>query len=400
MTKYKNIPALRFKEFEGEWNWKKGSEVFISISDKNHNGDLPILAISQEFGAIPREMIDYKISVTTKSIKSYKIVRKGNFIISLRSFQGGIEYSEYEGICSPAYVILESRFEIVDYFFKVYLKTYNYIIGLNRKLEGIRDGKMISYKYFSEIPLPIPSLPEQQKIANFLTTIDTKIQQLRQKQQLLETYKKGVIQQIFKQEIRFRNDDGGAFEDWEVKRLGEVAIRKTQKNTNDEISFVLTNSATRGIVSQIEYFDKSIANKNNLMGYYVVNIDDFVYNPRISSTAPVGPIKRNQLQKGVMSPLYSVFYFTKGNLKYFEYFFETTYWHRYMKGIANYGVRFDRMNITNADFFKMPIPFPCEAEQQKIATFLSSIDKRIASVKSEIVAMEKYKKGLLQVMFV
>lgn len=116
MEKQVNIPKLRFPKFEEFWEISNGRQLFESISNKNHNSDLPILAISQEYGAVPREMIDYKISVTDKSIESYKVVEKGNFIISLRSFQGGIEYSNYHGICSPAYVILKPKRQINDIF--------------------------------------------------------------------------------------------------------------------------------------------------------------------------------------------------------------------------------------------------------------------------------------------
>lgn len=113
-----NVPNLRFKGFQGEWEFINGNEIFENISNKNHNSDLPILAITQEYGAIPRELIDYKISVTDKSVEGYKVVDKGDFIISLRSFQGGIEYSEYKGICSPAYIILRPKIQITDKFFK------------------------------------------------------------------------------------------------------------------------------------------------------------------------------------------------------------------------------------------------------------------------------------------
>lgn len=192
---------LRFKDEDGwefpEWDEKFGNEVFDSVTDKDHNSDLPILAISQEHGAIPREMIDYNISVTDKSIETYKVVQIGDFIISLRSFQGGIEYSAYKGICSPAYVILRPWIEINRIFFRFYLKTENYIKELNRNIEGIRDGKMISYKYFSEILLPFPSLAEQTKIANFLTAIDDKITQAQTQLDAVKQYKKGLLQQLF-----------------------------------------------------------------------------------------------------------------------------------------------------------------------------------------------------------
>ena len=164
---------IRFKNTEGgdfaAWKELNGNFVFESISDKNHNSDLPILAITQEFGAIPRDLIDYSVSVTDKSVESYKVVQIGDFIISLRSFQGGIEYSNYKGICSPAYIILRSIIPINDFFFKCYFKTDSYIQELQKNLEGIRDGKMISFKYFSEIKLPFPCLAEQTQIANFLS---------------------------------------------------------------------------------------------------------------------------------------------------------------------------------------------------------------------------------------
>ena len=192
---------LRFKDENGndypEWEEKNGSDIFENISNKNHSSDLPILAITQDKGAIPREMIDMKVIASESSIESYKVVNKGDFIISLRSFQGGIEYSAYDGICSPAYIILKPKNEIIDNFFKNYLKTERYIQKLCSKLEGIRDGKMISYKYFSEIKLPFPSLPEQEKIANFLSTIDEKLEIVEEELELVKELKKGFLQKMF-----------------------------------------------------------------------------------------------------------------------------------------------------------------------------------------------------------
>lgn len=193
---------LRFKDENGkdfpEWEWLNGNKLFESISDKNHNSDLPILAITQDQGAIPREMINYQMTVTDKSIASYKVVQKGDFVISLRTFQGGIEFSNYHGICSPAYIILRRSSEKVDRtFYTYYLKTSFYIKQLQKNLEGIRDGKMISYKYFSEIKLPFPSISEQQKISDFLSTIDIKIEAVSQQITKTQSFKKGLLQQMF-----------------------------------------------------------------------------------------------------------------------------------------------------------------------------------------------------------
>ena len=168
------IPKFRFPEFthRSVINFVNGNVVFEPINNKDHNSDLPVLAITQDRGAYPRDMMDYNVSVSEKSLKSYKVVEIGDFIISLRSFQGGIEYSLFRGICSPAYIILRKKTEIVEQYYKYYFKTSKYIHDLNRELEGIRDGKMISCGQFSRIILPKPCNDEQQKIADCLSSLD------------------------------------------------------------------------------------------------------------------------------------------------------------------------------------------------------------------------------------
>lgn len=199
-AKGKTIPALRFPEFqnEGEWNYENGDILYGSIVNKKHKSDLPILAITQENGAIPRDEINYRVVVEDKSIEGYKVVEIGDFIISLRSFQGGIEYSRYKGLCSPAYIVLRKRHsKICDDFYRHYFKSFQYIQELNRNLEGIRDGKMVSYKQFADIKLPYPCYEEQCKIAKCLSSIDDVIQSYIEKKRALELHKNGLMQQIF-----------------------------------------------------------------------------------------------------------------------------------------------------------------------------------------------------------
>ncbi|MCW7458565.1 restriction endonuclease subunit S [Leptospira bandrabouensis] len=193
------VPKLRFPEFEGTGNWVEvgGDYLFDPITNKNHDSTLPILAITQEHGAIPRNLIDYNISVTEKSVESYKVVEPGDFIISLRSFQGGIEYSNYHGICSPAYIVLRKKRELCEHFYRYFFKTAEYIRGLNKNIEGIRDGKMVSYKQFSELLIPYPSLPEQQRIADCLTSVDALIQEQMDSLDMLKSHKKGLLQGLF-----------------------------------------------------------------------------------------------------------------------------------------------------------------------------------------------------------
>lgn len=192
----------------------------------------------------------------------------------------------------------------------------------------------------------------------------------------------------------FREERG-----WEIKRLGEIAIRVTSRNKDNKSLPVLTNSATGGIVCQQDYFDREIVTKDNLTNYSIVDVNDFVYNPRISTAAPVGPISRNNLCLGIMSPLYTVFRFTEGCLDYFEQYFKTGCWHQYLKGKANFGARFDRMNITLEDFLNMPIPFPVYAEQQRIAQSLLKLDELIKANNEKLEQLKAHKKSLLQKLF-
>ena len=188
---------------------------------------------------------------------------------------------------------------------------------------------------------------------------------------------------------------------WEQRKLSEIAIRVTEKNKNNEFTEPFTNSAELGIISQKEYFEREIVNDENLDGYYIVRKDDFVYNPRISGTAPVGPINRNRLERnGVMSPLYTVFRVHDIAELYLEYYFKTTNWHRFMKLNGDSGARFDRFTISSTQFMEMPIPYPKVEEQKKIGAYFSHLDHLITLHQQKCDDLINLKKYMLQNMFV
>ncbi|MCB1216213.1 restriction endonuclease subunit S [bacterium] len=399
------LPNLRFPEFRdaGEWEIYSGDNLFEQVRDLSPEPGLPVLAITQEHGAIPRELIDYHVSVTEKSIESYKVVRAGNFIISLRSFQGGIEYSQYDGICSPAYVILRRRIDGSDEYFKHYLKTPRFIHILTRNLEGLRDGKMISYKQFSELQISVPTVPEQHKIAGCLASLDKLISLEAQKLTALKTHKQGLQQQLFPAEgettPRLRFTEFKYAGGWGKVPLDKLAIRQTLRNNQEGITRVLTNSSEFGIVDQRDYFDKDIANQNNLEAYYIVETGDYVYNPRISRTAPVGPISKNKIGMGVMSPLYTVFKFIDSQNDFYECYFNSSGWYQYLRLVSNTGARHDRMAIGASDFMAMPLPFTIKEEQQQIADFLLAVDELIRFQDCKVAALKSFKMGMLQQLF-
>ena len=195
--------------------------------------------------------------------------------------------------------------------------------------------------------------------------------------------------------LRFPEFEG----EWEEKKLGEVATKSNKRNKNLEVTRVLTNSANDGVVDQCSFFDREIAVSDKTENYHIVEQNDFVYNPRVSSAAPVGPISVNKIGKGIMSPLYTIFKVHNAHVPFLEYYFQTNIWHSYLKGVANSGARFDRMNVTTEDFFNMPLTFPSLPEQSKIATFLSSLDDLISASQQKVDALREQKKGLMQQMF-
>jgi type I restriction enzyme S subunit len=186
---------------------------------------------------------------------------------------------------------------------------------------------------------------------------------------------------------------------WSFQSLGRLARRSTNKNTDGDITRVLTNSAEYGVIDQRDFFDKDIANQGNLEGYYIVEEGDYVYNPRISATAPVGPISKNRIGLGVMSPLYTVFRFNNTQNDIYAHYFKSTHWHQYMRQASSTGARHDRMSITNDDFMGLPLPVSKPEEQQKIADCLSSLDNLIAAETQKLDTLKTHKKGLMQQLF-
>ena len=200
-------------------------------------------------------------------------------------------------------------------------------------------------------------------------------------------------------EIRLDGFEG----EWKEVQLSDICKKVIEKNKDNDFNETFTNSAEFGIINQRDFFDRDISNEKSLNTYYVVRNNDFVYNPRISNYAPVGPVKRNKLGRtGVMSPLYFVFRVVNSNidLDFLETFFDTNIWHKFMKLNGDSGARADRFAIKDSIFLKMPIVFPSITEQQAIGAYFSNLDNLINSHQEKISQLETLKKKLLQDMFI
>lgn len=197
-----------------------------------------------------------------------------------------------------------------------------------------------------------------------------------------------------------KTEDGGRCTSCKIRPLKQIAVKSKEKNNKLEITNVLTNSAEFGIVSQKEYFERDIAQKRSIGNYYIVHNGDFVYNPRISSLAPAGPINISRNEIGIVSPLYTVFRITSNDVlpEYLDLFFESGKWIPYAESVANYGARFDRMNISSEDFFNMPIPLPAMDEQRKIIRFFELLEEKICLSNKILRSLKELKRALLSEM--
>ncbi|WP_314913581.1 restriction endonuclease subunit S [Streptococcus constellatus] len=194
-----SVPKIRFPEFKNApaWEQRKSDKIFQSVSDKNHP-DLPVLSASQELGMVKRDDVGIDIKYDKSSLKNYKRVVPGQFVIHLRSFQGGFAHSIIEGITSPAYTILDfvKLDEHSDLFWKNILTSRDFIKRLEAVTYGIRDGRSISFSDFSSLNFNFPTLPEQKAIGDFFSTLDHSIALHQRKLEHLKLRKKALLQKM------------------------------------------------------------------------------------------------------------------------------------------------------------------------------------------------------------
>ena len=307
-------------------------------------------------------------------------IQRGDIIYCLRGTLGKNAFVDNFDVGTVASSLVDIRPKKVvgKYLYQVLNSDIEYTQRIVND-EGAAQPNL-SAKNLSLFNIPMPDEVEQEKIAAYFDDLDNLITLHQRKCDETKELKKFMLQKMFpkngekKPEIRFE----GFTDDWEQRKLGEIANKVTTKNKDTQYVETFTNSAELGIISQRDFFDHDVSNMDNISGYYVVDNDAFVYNPRISTSAPVGPINRNKLGRtGVMSPLYTVFKTHSVYSEYLEWFFKSTRWHSFMKFNGDSGARSDRFSIKDAVFFEMPIPIPDIEEQKKIGQYLSTLDNLI-----------------------
>ena len=402
------VPTLRFPEFDDEWK-NEALSCLADIIDGDRGKNYPrsdeyfddgfCLFLSAKNVTSRGFSFDVKqfISEEKDAKLSKGKLKRGDIVLTTRGTVGNFAYFDENVIfeqmrVNSGMVLLRSR-KIIDPLF-LYISCSSGPIS--RQVQVVAFGSaqpQLTVKDIKQFKVNSPSLPEQQKIASFLSSVDKKIDLLRQKKDALDLYKNGLMQKIFSQEIRFKQDDGSDFPDWEEVALGEVFAERSERGHGDKQLLGVT--LYKGVVraSEIEKIDRS---SSDLSNYKYVKMGDIAYNSMRMWQGASGASSYN----GIVSPAYTVITPLGDNeTKFWAYLFKypemIKVFERHSQGLTS-----DTWNLKFKALSTIKVLRPSGEEQKKISAFFNSIDAKLEKFSSQIEQMETFKKGLLQQMFV
>ncbi len=380
-TKNHLIPILRFKEFDGTWEIVKLSEVAkiergrFSPRPRNnpvyYTGNIPFVQTSDVVNANGKIEI-YTQTLNEKGLAVSKLFPSGTILITIAANIGHVGVLQIDMACPDSLIGIKPNSDTNNYFLNYFLSTHQ------RKMDYLApEGaqKNINIEFLNPYKVPKTSLPEQKKIASFLSAIDNKIQQLSKKKELLEQYKKGVMQQLFSRELRFKDENGEEYADWEEKRLGKVLTIGSGKDYKHLKSGNIPVYGTGG---------------------YLTSVNEYLFDGESVGIGRKGTIDKPVFLSGKFWTVDTLFYTHSfiNVLPYFIYLlFQRINWKLYNEAS---GVP----SLSKSTIGKIILQIPSLSEQKKIASYFSSIDTKIESINQQITQTQTFKKGLLQQMFI
>lgn len=409
MKEEKLVPELRFPEFEGEWKKKELGNILdfkngLNKGKKFFGKGTPIvnyMDVNRNKHLLKKD-IKGLVSVNDSEKERFKVIKGDTFFtrtsetveeIGLASVViEDIEDCVYSGFILRGRKIVEN----IDMIFSGYL--YNtesvrkeIIRKSSKTTRALTNGTLLS-----EVELKIPYLEEQEKIGNFFYKIDKKIELQEEVIENLEKQKKGLIQRIFNQEVGFKDENGEDYPEWE-KIILENVLEERQEMLEKGKGAPHASLTKDGIELKTERYNRDFLVTTDNKKYKVTRVGDVCYNP---ANLKFGVITINEIGTVIFSPIYITFEVNNNvNFKYLSYYLMR--WD-FINKVRKYeeGTVYERMAVKPVDFLKYEIKIPSLQEQEKIADFLSSIDRKISLEKERIENYKQYKKGLMQRMFI
>jgi len=403
MSEVARVPQLRFPEFSNEWEKNKLGNLAViksGISPSKYElkttGSLPFLKVEDLNNC---RKYQFNSRVYSESLKNS--INKNSVIFPKRGAAirlNKVRINKVAALMDSNLMALLPNTELLNtefLYYKIMLDGL-YKIADTSTIPQINNKHILPYK------LNLPILPEQQKIAAFLTAVDNKIEQLSKKQELLGEYKKGLMQQIFSQAIRFKADDGSDFPDWEEKKLGDVVSTPVSDGPHLTPKFVKQGVPFLSVNNLVE-------SKIDFSNVRYISIDDhLVFSKKckpkkgdvlLGKAASVGKVAfvETDVEFNIWSPIAMIRPGNSNFSKYIYYCFQTRF---ILNQISKFTNSSSQGNIGMGDINKIIIKLPNKLEQTKIANLLSSIDSKIEQVGKQLRESKQFKKALLQQMFV
>jgi type I restriction enzyme S subunit len=418
-------PRLRFSGVEGSWKNILYGDIYTfyttnSFSRDNLNYDFGEVKnihygdIHTKFATlfdIKKEEVPFINSeIDIKNIKNESYCQEGDLVIA----DASEDYADIgktielinlnnEKIIAGLHTFLArpKKYEMAKGFAGYLVQSWNFrkqvmVIAQGTKVLSLSTGRLANVK------INIPTLPEQQKIASFLSAVDEKIQQLTRKKELLEQYKKGVMQQLFSGKLRFKDDNGKAFPKWEEKRLGDITIllkdgtHGTHKDYPEGYHYLLSAKNIVNGSIKIDLTDRRISEEeyNSIYKNYKLRVNDIL----LTIVGTIGRVAIYKNEKNVAFQRSVAFFRFKDQSA--DFLFQLMNESKFQKQLDLRKVISAQPGIYLGDLAKIPVKLPCLEEQKKIANYLSKIDNKIEIVTKQITKTQTFKKGLLQQMFV
>ena len=408
MSKEKRrVPKLRFPGFTEDWEQRKADYIFKSVTDKGYP-ELPVLSASQELGMVYRDQNGIDIQHDKKNEASYKRVLPGQFVIHLRSFQGGFAYSEIEGITSPAYTVINFKNSNEQYglFWKHVFKSETFIKRLETITYGIRDGRSISFSDFKSLILWYPSFSEQKLIGDSLAVVEKGITLHQRKLEHLNLKKKALLQKLFPKngerypELRFP----GFADAWEQRKLGDCmnsfayGLNAAAKDYDGMHKYIRITD----IDDEIHNFIQSNLTSPDIdfnmdVSHYKLNVGDIVF---ARTGASVG---KTYLYNPNDGDLYYAGFLIRGTVKEdcdAGFIYQNTLTKEYDSFIRITSQRSGQPGVNSKEYATFRLNIPCKDEQEKISKVLHSLDELFTLHQRKLEHLQLQKKALLQQLFI
>lgn len=400
-----SVPKLRFPEFSGEWIRQKletkgkffSGGTPLTTNKEFYNGDIPFIK-SGEIDKINTEQ-----SITKKGLKnsSAKMVKKGDLLFALYGATSGeVAISKIDGAINQAVLNIETNSN------NIFL--YNYFLKEKARIKQtyLQGGQgNLSAKLVKSLKFNFPSITEQNKISSFLSKVDEKIDLLEKKQELWETYKKGMMQQIFSQKLRFKDENGEDYPDWEEKRLGDIGTTytglsgKTKEDFGNGYPFITYKSIfDKNIIEldRVEFVDVKSSEKQNTVKY-----GDLFFTTSSETAEEVGmaSVLLDKIEGCYLNSFcfgFRLNSFENTSPEFMSFYLRSPFIRKEIKKLAQGSTRF---NLSKKEMMKLKLEIPSIQEQLKIANLLSNIDLKLYFMVKNIEDSKVFKKGLLQQMF-